>query len=338
MIFKSLKRQMFLPREEYIINQHVSIEGLDVLLLSFTIDNDKNRMWMIYENEDLLKSDYDYDHREKFTTNREKLLYSIENHNTYKNFYISEMEIQGHTVKFGSSSSGPIYNHDMEKLMQLQHFAERGLIFEEWDDVQLESLVIAQYEQMEGEVTPSIDETKELDIVLHIDKRVKEIPIQYPIKVRFGKQNNEGKVKYYDPILGKENYFYINEIYSYNVYEDILKKVEEIDDVEMREKTIKHLNQAMENICPRDKNLAVIRYETEDNIQLQFHTKSYLESEPLYLSSGSSIGFIGKSNEIGVNGYKLRECILQPIDKDFNGELEIELFSRFYEIPERTVS
>ena len=44
------------------------------------------------------------------------------------------------------------------------------------------------------------------------------------------------KIVYYDEELGKENYFFINEIYSFDVYEDIKKKVDKIEDVEMRGK------------------------------------------------------------------------------------------------------
>lgn len=101
----------------------------------------------------------------------------------------------------------------------------------------------------------------------------------------------------------------------------------------MREKNLNIFMEALENICPRDKNLAVIKYETVDNIQLNFYIKDYLEAAPI--CSNSTIGIIGSSNkkEIGINGYKLRECVLQPIDKDFSGEMEIELFSQFLEIP-----
>ena len=43
--------------------------------------------------------------------------------------------------------------------------------------------------------------------------------------------------------------------------------------------------------------------------------------------------WFSKEEGLGVNGYKLRECVLQAIDKDFDGDLEIELFSRYQQIP-----
>lgn len=337
MILKYLKQEMLFPKEEYIINKHVNIRGVDVLVLSFTIEEDKNCLWLMYENKDLIVDDFDNKYPEKFKTNREEIVNNIEERRRDKYFYIKEMEIQGQLIRFDSSSGAPIHDMNREGMMQLQHFAEKGLLPDEWDDVKLESLVITAYEQAEGETTPSIDKTKDLSVVLHIDKNIEEIPIQCPFKVEFGKQDIGIKVDYYDPILEKEKCFFINEIYSFDVYEDVLKKANQIEDVEMREDMLNDFNREMEKLCPRDKNLAVIKYETLDNVQLNFMMKDYLEAEPMVHDSSASIGFISKCDEIGINGYKLRECVLQPVDKDFSGEIELELFSRYVEIPEETV-
>ena len=337
MRLRYLKQEMLLPKEEFIINKRVNIQGLDVLVLSFTIEKDKNRLWLMYENKDLIVDDFDNEYPEKFKTNREELLNSIEERRKDKYLYIKEMEIQEQLIRFDSSSSAPIHDMNREGMMQLQHFAEKGLLPDEWDDVKLESLVITVYEQAEGEIIPNIDKEKDFSVVLHIDENIEEIPIQCPFTVEFGKQDIGSKVVYYDPILEKEKNFFINEIYSYDVYEDTLTKSEQIEDLEMREEMLKDFNRAMENLCPRDKNLAVIKYETLDNVQLNFMMKDYLEAEPIVHDSSGSIGFICKCDETGINGYKLRECVLQAVDKDFSGEIELELFSRYVEIPEETV-
>ncbi|MBU5427486.1 hypothetical protein KQI41_13925 [Tissierella pigra] len=337
MILKHLKQQMLLPIEEYIINERVHIRGRDVLILSFTVDKEKNRLWIIYEEKSCPINEIDCEYREKIKTNREEKLHSIEEHSRHKEFYIKQIEIQGQIVNFSSSRNSHINNSNLEEIMQLQHFIEKGLIPEEWDDINLENLVIAQYEQMEEEITPSIDKTKELDIKLYINQSFIEKPIQHCFKVDFGKQNIGTKIVYYDKELGRESCFFINEIYSFDIYEDIKEKAEKIEDREIRDKNLNIFMEGLKNVCPRGKNLAVIKYETVDNIQLNFYIKDYLEATPIY--SNSSIGIIGRTNknEIGINGYRLRECVLQPIDKDFSGELEIELFSQFLEIPEESV-
>ena len=91
MILKYLRQQMLLPQEEYIINKHANIRGVDVLLLSFTIEEDKNRLWLMYENKDLIVDDFDNEYPKKFKTNREKLLNSIEERRRDTYLYIKEM-------------------------------------------------------------------------------------------------------------------------------------------------------------------------------------------------------------------------------------------------------
>ncbi len=335
MLLKDLKEQMLLPEEEYIINRYVNIGDIDVLLLSLTVERDKNSIWMIYEDEGLSGEDLYY--RDSPKTNRERLLRSIDNTNKYKSFSINKMELGGHTIKFGSSRSSHIYDMNREGLMQLQHFAEKNLIPEKWDDIRLENLVIVRYNLMEDQVLPSIDSLKELPIVLYMKNDSVEVPIQSPFKVKFGRQEIGTKITYHDPVLEKDNYFFINEIYSYDVYEDTLRKMEKVEDEEMRKEMLKNFNEDMEDICPRDKNMAVIRYETIDDIQLNFKMKDYLDAEAIKSNSASAMMVFSKMDEVGVNGYKLQECVLKPIDKEFNGELEIELFSRNIIIPGETV-
>ena len=342
MLLKHLKQQMLLPVEEYIINKAVNIRGTEVLLLSFTVEKDKNSLWVLYENHNLNDDSCDeeyheefYTEREEMTTNREEFLHHIKESHRQKYFHIKDMEMQGNIIRFGSSTSSPIYDRNIEGKMHLQHFVEKGLISEEWDEKRLENLVIARYDQMEDEELPKIDKTKELSVVLRIDRDIREVAIQHPFVVKFGKQDIGTKVTYYDEALEKESYFFIDEIYSYDPYEDILEKSKQIEDPEERENMIQHITKALETVCPKGKKLAVIKYETEDETQLRFVMKDYLEAKPVH--SCSSIGFICKNDEIGINGYKLKECVMQSIDKDFNGELEIELFSKYVEIPEETV-
>lgn len=342
MILKHLKQQMLLPMEEYIINKTVTIQGTEVLLLSFTIEKDRKSLWLMYENDELYDDDYYEEDPEQFnvkkiefTTNREEFLHHIEESKRQKHFYIKEMEIQGNIISFGSSESSPINEGNIEGKMYLQHFVEKGLISEEWDDKRLENLVIARYNQIEDEEFPEIDKTKELSVILRIDRAIREAAIQHPFIVKFGKQDIGEKVAYYDETLSKESCFFIDEIYSYDPYENLIESTKQIEDPEERARVMKNITKALEGECPQGKNLAIIKYETPDDVQLRFIMKDYLEAKPIH--SCSSIGFICKNDEIGINGYKQKECVMQSIDKDFEGELEIELFSKYVVIPEQTI-
>ena len=356
MRLRHLKEWMLLPEKEYIINQGVSIRGTDVQILSFTIEEDKNRLWLIYEQEDTfndeLEIDIESEHGDRIRTNREEELEKIGRNNIDKSFFINEMEIQDQRITFSSSSGSTIDEMNIESILKLQHFFKKGLIPDAWDDIRLKNLVIVEFGQSEDEDAPIIDNTRELDIKLNINPDSKEVLIQHSFKVKFGEQDKNTKITYFDEELKRENFFFINEIYSFDVYEYIEKQVEGIEDLEIREDTYNNLVETMERVYPRNKNLAVIKYETRDDIQLNFYMKDYLDRQQIdynnrdsfidgdpTISPATSVGFIWgfKEKGMGVNGYKLRECALQPIDKDFKGELEIELFSRYLQIPSENV-
>ena len=330
-----LKKLMLLPDKEYIINKMVNIQGQEILILSFTVEKDENCLWTISESKEFIRDNLNEEevYRHEFESNRERLINSIEMDRRDRNMFIKEMVIQDKVLKFTSSSSSHVSYNNPDGMMKLQHFVEMGLISEEWDEVRLENMVITNYRQMEGENTPLIEMNKELNISLVFDQRFKEIPIHHPFKLQFGKQNMGTKIEYYDEEMEENKYFFINEIYSFDPYEEIVNNMENIGDPEMRKNILDNFIESLEGTCPRDKNLAVIKYETPDDIGLSFNMKEYLDEEPIISSSASGFIWSSGEDELGVNGYKVRECVLQPIDKNFEGEIELELTSRFLEIP-----
>lgn len=336
MILKFLKQEMLTPKEEYIINKRVNIQGKDVLLLSLT-EGDNNCLWFIYEQEEFTSERTVDNYKDVFSTNRDRLLDSIDSRSRNANIHIKEMKIQDYILRFDSSNSSHIYNMNRQGIMRLQHFVEKGLISEDWDGVKLENLVISQHKQRDGEELPKLDMTKDLNIRLGLNNNSLEIPIQHPFKAEFGKQDMGKKIEYYDEHLGKEKFAFIDEIYSFNPYEKIKNQFEEIEDLEIRRNAIKTMIEALEKIYPRDVNILVIKYETLDDVQLNFNMVDYLQDKPIINNSGVGIIWGSKDKEIGINGYKIKECVLDPIGKDFTGQLELELFSKYIKIPEEII-
>ena len=341
MILKFLKQEMLIPKEEYIINKRVNIRGKDVLLLSLTEEEeeeeDNNCLWFIYEQEEFTSERTVDNYKDVFLTNRDKLLDSIDSRSSSTNIHVKEMKIQDYILRFDSSNSSHIYNMNRQGIMRLQHFVEKGLISKEWDGVKLENLVISQHKQRDGEELPKLDMTKDLNITLGLGIDSLEIPIQHSFKVEFGQQDIGKKIEYYDEHLGKKRFFFIDEIYSFNPYDNIKNQFQEIEDLEIRRNAIKTMIEALEEIYPRDVNILVIKYETLDEGQLNFNMVDYLQDKPIINNSGVGIIWGSKDKEIGINGYKIRECILHPIDKDFTGQLELELFSKYIKIPEEII-
>lgn len=337
MILKLLKQEMLIPKEEYIINKRINIRGIDVLLLSFTEEGDNNYLWFIYEQNEFTSERTVDDYKEVFLTNRDKLLDGIDSRSSSTNIHIKEMKIQDNILRFDSSNSSHIYNMNREGIMRLQHFVEKGLISEEWDQVKLENLVISQHKQREGDQTPKLDMTKDFNIRLSLASDSLEIAIQHPFKAEYGMQDIGKKIKYYDEHLGKESFFFIDEIYSFNPYKNIEEQFEGIEDLEIRRDNIKNMIEAFEKIYPRDVNILVIKYETLDNVQLNFKMVDYLQDKPIINNSGVGIMWGSKDKKTGINGYKTRESILHSIDKDFTGQLELELFSKYIKVPEEII-
>lgn len=89
--------------------------------------------------------------------------------------------------------------------------------------------------------------------------------------------------------------------------------------------------ESFQEICPKDMNLAIVEYETQDDIQLNFYTKEYLDKKPVYKNSASTVIF-KSDKELGINGLRSRGCMLKPVKKDFYDSIDCELFSWYRKI------
>ena len=85
----------------------------------------------------------------------------------------------------------------------------------------------------------------------------------------------------------------------------------------------------LEEICPQGMNLAILEYESEDDITLNFYSKEYLDKKPVHRTYALASVFFTINEEIGINGFKRQVSMLKPIKKDFNGIIEVEVFSCF---------
>lgn len=71
-----------------------------------------------------------------------------------------------------------------------------------------------------------------------------------------------------------------------------------------------------ESICSKDQVLALLEYESEDDIQLNFYAQDYLDTKPLPTSRMTSTHWFFKSDrEVGPHGLKSRVGLIGPVDK-----------------------
>lgn len=326
MRLKNLKEFMLLPQKEILLNKMIQIRGIDAQLISITCEKHRNVLWIIYKwpisNENLIEKT----HR----SNREKMAYDTNIEANNRHIFISEMSIQNHKISFNSSSIRAMNTLDYDGCMLLQHFIEKGVDVTLWDDVHLNNISIGSYE-LSNSHFPELDLSKEFDIELKVAMELKQILINKPISLQIGDMDKGNRFTFYDTVHKKNRVFYINRIYHYDIWEYFESK-------DMDESHKKRCLPSLEDICPRGMDIALIEYETEDDIQLDFYSKEYLDEKPVY--RGSSCGLIlglNSNNSIGLNGFKSRVCIIKPIEKNFNGIMDIELFSWYLKIPEEVI-
>lgn len=229
MLLKDLKQNMLLPNKEIFINKIVKIRGIDVLLISITSEKHMNVLWTMYRlplpcyfNEEI-----DSEETPEYTSNRDKMANDITKETTSFNIFISEIMIQKQKMKFSSSNTRQMSHMNYEKYMQLQHFIENGMDTTNWNEEDLDNIVIVTYEQKESEEFPVVDGSKELDITLKVRRDAKLVLIDEPICFKFNKMEKNKKFYFYDYIEKKNRIFYIDKIEYYDVWEEAKHKFED---------------------------------------------------------------------------------------------------------------
>lgn len=335
MKINDLKSMTFLPEREYVINKKMNIRGFEVILLSLTSDNGKNALWLMYKNS--CETDTIGPPAYGFKTglsNREHRLNQLKNRMAFCGFSIKSIEIQGQTINFNSFRSILIYDGDIAGISKLQHFLKQGLVPEEWGATELKNIAIMECVQKENELMPHLDTSKDMPVAVQIGASTEEVFIQSPFRAKIGEYEKGTKISYHDPLLNKESFFYLNSVQAMDIRAQMQENLDKIENSELKETYIKQVDE----FCSKTKNTVMVNYETEENIQLSFFTKGYLEASPVLSNSSMGIVLISqKGEEVGINGFRQRHDTLELQDEAFDKELELELFSRFVTIPEETV-
>ncbi|MGH4118472.1 hypothetical protein [Clostridium sp.] len=342
MLLKDLKQNMLLPIKEIFLNKAVKIRGIDVQLISITSEEHRNVLWAMYQLPCATYEGIDLEEKTDYTSNRDEMINNISKEiNSPPNIYISEIMIQNHKLTFISSSASPMCDIDYKGYMQLQHFIDNGMVTTNWDEINLANIVIATYVQNESEKFPTIDLSKKLDITLKISTECKQVLINQPIRLNFGEIEKGTKFHFYDSIEKKNHIYYIDKIEHYDIWEDANRifKHERMPNfpkeqiAQMKEDYLNNLGE----ICPKGMNLAMLEYESENNVQLNFYSKEYLDERPIRKDSSFGMCFTS-DKKLGTNGFESRTDMIKPVEKDFNGSIDVELFSWFMQIPEELIT
>lgn len=335
MLFKEFKENnLFKNIEEFVINKKVNIRGKEILLLSFIKYGESGKLWTLQK-----KSSEREEYECYYNTNREEQINHIKRNADLEHIYINKMILQNKEINFTSSQGLSIEYAGAMDLSVINYFIDKGLINEEWDFVDIEDMIFSVYEQSEEEDFPTIDKNKKIDITLHIEEDTIEKLIQHPFKLKIGKYEKDTKINYID-YDGKDNFFYVDELLKYDILEktisDINANIDQIEK-EYRDSYKEDCLLGVEGICPKNMDYTALYYENEENIQLRFLTKEYLDNKPVYSNCTSAMLWYCDV-ENGINGYNQWVDGIKAVEKDFNGEIEIELFSKFIKIPKEIIT
>ncbi|MDF2885584.1 MAG: hypothetical protein K0R54_6160 [Clostridiaceae bacterium] len=239
-----------------------------------------------------------------------------------------------------SSTSIPLCFWKVDNSIKLQNFIDNGLISANLDDEDLENIIITEYKLKDCDELPKIDTTKKLDIIIKLRSHSKSIIINQSIHMEFGEMEIGNKFEFYYPIEKRKYNYYINNMYHYDVWDEVNNNLEkELGQVvpkEQREEAKIEYVAALEKICPRGMDLAMLEYESEEDFQLNVYTKEYLNERRENKASISAV-FFESDKKIGKNGFKSRVRMIKPVEKDFYDPIDIELLTGYIKVPEEII-
>jgi hypothetical protein len=142
---------------------------------------------------------------------------------------------------------------------------------------------------------------------------------EYPEKFRFRNENS-----------GEEHWAQINRVYLSDMWAEMENnfnspKIREHMTPEQITRARTEFEERFLHICPKGMYFPIVEYECEENIFLQFHSKSYLAAQPEERNWGM-VFMLSPEQSTGILGMKLKSAVIQ---EPFTAEtqiIEAELF------------
>lgn len=216
---------------------------------------------------------------------------------------------------------------DWEHLLVITRFLNNGWRPDEIDhDIDMLFLTVLKLEGAYNSI-PDISNKPELHFVT--GPGISAHQVEKPVTLVVGGKYPD-KLKFRDKATGEEHWAQINRVYLLDVWKEMeriftnpeLKKhmtPEQINQTRLEQE------KKLLEICPGGMCFPVVEYECEDDISLQFYSKSYLDGKPA--PKNSKMSFIMKPDKsAGILGLKLKNAIIQEAVPADTEKVEAELF------------
>lgn len=216
---------------------------------------------------------------------------------------------------------------DWENILTISSFLKNGWQPQDIDYQNINMLFITSL-TLEGEYLsiPAFNEKPQLRFISGL--RCVARQVEKPVTLDVG-DNYPDKLVFQDE-TGEEHTVQINRVYLSDMWTEMDKvfsdpKLQEhITSEEITEQRL-DFEKRFSEMCPRGLCYPVIEYECEEEISLEFYSKSYLDAEPLHRDR--SMGFIVRPEKPqGVLGLKLRAAVIKEPVPVGTVRIEAELF------------
>ena len=133
-------------------------------------------------------------------------------------------------------------------------------------------------------------------------------------------------------VEGREHHFWIEQVQLYDLWSDQEERIRDWKESgKCSEEELRQLKWSWERtaakLCPKGKRLPLIVYESEEDIQLDFYDRPYLNSLVPTRNRDTELGMSGDKEEKGPHGIRPRYAPLQtPVDPDAQ-KVEVELLN-----------
>lgn len=342
MKLNDLKNQMMIVDEEIRLDKTFMIRGVKVHFMSITKVDGENTIWALYEKRYRSTSSDIDQYEDMDRTKRDELSNAAENNSNSSFINIKKFTLQGQDFNVSSSSSDAVFFNNLEAIMRLQHFGQAELLPSFLDDIGLSDICISSFTQAKGDACPVIDTSKEIDMTVLVGFDHKRYLLNTECKAGFD-SSYAIKNTFYNPMTLKNCVYYLQPLYLYDIWEEtrLMFEAEHFKNFskEQIEQMKKSSYDGLKEICPKGKKLAMLKYETDDNISLDFYSKEFLDAKVTRSNTASASVFIFSPDEkIGPNGLKNKMCMIKAVDEEELNEIDIELFSFTVTLPEFSLS
>lgn len=247
----------------------------------------------------------DEDEEDEAQTNRQWLIEMMDTEEEISATDIEAFVVNGSRYEVLESEISLLEDPLYEEGMLARHFAKQGVISDIWLEKELEELAIAEY-TIEPAVLRVDWNADILNVSTEMSEPVQEFLVGKIIKCACGHYDVPKEFSIKDP-QGMDVTVRIHGVYPHDIWSDVACL--EMDFSELEE------------YCERDERLLLVEYSIDEELDLEFYTKDYLDAsvDDDEDDGARSIGVILNSpNQVKV---------VDVVPADFDGEVEIELLS-----------